>query len=378
MRKEHEKGLEYFYEAPNSDEKANILTFQGTGILTPQAMDYYRTIEANLKEQDRVIDDTLRTVPFFIETWLTVKNGPVGALGNVALAQLLASGQLPGALAAQADQFPSSENAIRSEIRQMFESPMRELSSIIVNYPTILDTPEEGMAAMTFSVRAATYEEAEMVWRQVWNAVEEANKTFGGHAPPGISVAFVGNTATNYLFIAEELPWLTYMSIVSNIILVVLVFLLTRSVKITGVTLAISSLTTLWWFALLPYFGIGLAITLTLPIAFIVAIGTDYALHFMWNIKQTGNPREVFESTGKAVLFSFLTTTGAFTFFIYLQNVAVSRTMIATTIAFFVIFVVTMLTVPAFFKVHEKGWQPPEPEPGPAPVVVTAARRKKA
>ena len=27
-----------------------------------------------------------------------------------------------------------------------------------------------------------------------------------------------------------------------------------------------------------------------------MAIGTDYALHFMWNIKQTGNAREVFES----------------------------------------------------------------------------------
>ncbi|MFA5945252.1 MAG: MMPL family transporter, partial [Candidatus Thermoplasmatota archaeon] len=37
IRQEHEKGLAYFYEAPNSDEKANILTFQGPGILTPQA-----------------------------------------------------------------------------------------------------------------------------------------------------------------------------------------------------------------------------------------------------------------------------------------------------------------------------------------------------
>ncbi|MFA5944782.1 MAG: MMPL family transporter, partial [Candidatus Thermoplasmatota archaeon] len=317
-------------------------------------------------------------LPFFIETWLTVKNGGAGAAESVVLQQLIGSGQLPATLSNQADPFPDTEEGIRNEIDQMFNSPMRELASIIVNHPVALNEPDKGMAAMTFSVRAATYEEAEEVWHQIWHAVGEANKTFGGHPPEGITVAFVGNTATNYLFIAEELPWLTYMSIVSNIILVVLVFFLTRSVKITGVTLAISSLTTLWWFAVLPFFGIGQAITLTLPIAFIVAIGTDYALHFMWNIKQTGNAREVFESTGKAVLFSFITTTGAFVFFIFLQNVAVSRTMVATTIAFFVIFIVTMLAVPAFFKVHEKGWQPPEPEPGPPAAVLAAPKRRKA
>ncbi|MEA3165602.1 MAG: uncharacterized protein QOJ26_468 [Thermoplasmata archaeon] len=378
IRKEHEAGLADFYEAPNSDEKANILTFEGPGILTPEAMEYYRTIESNLKTKERVIPDTLRTLPFFIETWLTVKNGGDGALTNVVLQQLLASGQLPSALQNQADPFPKTEEGIRSEIDQMFNSPMRELSSIIVNHPVALNDPEHGMAAMTFSVRAATYDEAEAVWHQVWDAVGEANKTFGGHPPPGIKVAFVGNTATNYLFIAEELPWLTYMNIVDNIMLVVLVFVMTRSIKTTFVTLLLSTLTSLWWLGVLPLFGIGLAITLVLPMAFIIAIGTDYGIHFMWNIKMTNNAREVFESTGKAVLFSAITTTGAFTFFILLQNVAVARTMLATTIAFVIIFVVTLLTIPAFFKVHGKGWQPPEPEQGPPPVVLAAPIRRKA
>jgi uncharacterized protein len=389
IRQEHEKGLAYFYEAPNSDEKANILTFQGPGILTPQAMEYYRTIEANLKTKERVIPDTLRTLPFFIETWLTVKNGAPGALVGVGSQELLARGILPAPAADQVDQFPDTEEAIRSEVDQMFNSPMRELGAIIVNHPVAITDKEHGMAAMTFSVRAATYDEAEDVWHQVWDAVGEANKTFGGHPPEGITVAFVGNTATNYLFIAEELPWLTYMNIVDNIMLVVLVFAMTRSIKTTFVTLVISSLTSLWWLAVLPSFGIGLAITLVLPMAFIIAIGTDYGIHFMWNIKQTGNAREVFESTGKAVLFSAITTTGAFTFFIFLQNVAVSRTMVATTIAFVIIFIVTLLTVPSFFRVHEKGWVPPAGSDKSgggydagggqaASPVVAAPRRKKA
>ncbi|HUR26070.1 MAG TPA: MMPL family transporter, partial [Candidatus Thermoplasmatota archaeon] len=355
IRQEHEKGLEYFYEAPNSDEKANILAFQGAGILTPQAMDYYRAIEANLKTKDRVIPDTLRTLPFFIETWDTVKGGPTGAVREVVVQRAIASGQTPPVFNDQADSFPDTEAEIRQEVDEMFNSPMRELSAIIVNHPVAIQTPELGMAAMTFSVRAATYDEAEQVWGQVWDAVAEANKTFGGSAPDGISVAFVGNTATNYLFIAEELPWLTYMNVVDNIMLVVLVFVMTRSVKTTFVTLVLSTLTSLWWLALLPFFGIGLAITLVLPMAFIIAIGTDYGIHFMWNIKQTGDAREVFESTGKAVLFSAITTTGAFTFFIAVQNVAVSRTMFATMLAFVVIFVVTLLTIPAFFKVEGAG-----------------------
>jgi predicted RND superfamily exporter protein len=377
IRQEHEQGLKYFYGAPDPDEKANILTFTGPGILTPQAMDYYRTIEANLKTQDRVIPDTLRTLPFFIETWLTVKNGGTGAAQSVLVQQMIASGQLPPQAASQADPFPKTEEGIRHEVDLMFNSPMRELASIIVNHPTVLKEPDQGMAAMTFSVRAATYDEAAQVWDQVWKAVGEANKTFGGHPPPGISVAFVGNTATNYLFIADELPWLTYMNIVDNVMLVVLVFGMTRSIKTTFVTLVLSALTSLWWLAVLPFFGIGLAITLVLPMAFIIAIGTDYGIHFMWNIRQTGNAREVFESTGKAVLFSAITVTGAFTFFILVQDVAVSRTMIATTLSFAVIFVVTLLTVPIFFRVRDKGWHPPEPEKGPPAATLVAPRRRK-
>lgn len=352
LRQEHEQGLRYFYSSAEPDEKANILSFEGPGVLTPEAMRYYRTIEANLKQEPRVVQDTLRTVPFFIETWLTVKGGAPGAATQVGLDQLLTQGLLPAPVQPAADTFPKTEAAIKAEVEAMFHSPMEELSSIIINYP------RNDMAAMTFSVRAASYDDAEAVWHQVWHAVEEANKTFGGHPPPGIRVAFIGNTATNYLFIAEELPWLAYMNIVDNIVLAVLVFAMTRSVKITFVTLVISTLTSLWWLAILPFLGIGLAITLTLPMAFIVAIGTDYAIHFMWNIRQTKDPRKVFESTGKAILFSTITTTVAFSVFVFLQNVAVRRTMIATTFSFLVIFVVTLLVVPVFFRVQAKGRPP--------------------
>ena len=358
IREEHEQGLRYFYETDDPDEKANILAFEGPGILTPEAIAYYRAIEANLKQKERVVDDTLRTVPFFLETWLTVKGGAGCAVGNVILGG--SGGILDPLLKNLEDvpvcrgqyRFPQTEEAIRAEVDAMFGSPMRELSSIIVNHP-VLD-----MAAMTFSVRAATFEEAEAVWQQVWEAVDEANKGSGGHPPEGVRVAFVGNTATNFLFQDQQLPWLTYMGVVSTVILFVLVALFTRSIRATFVATSLAALTSIWWLGLLPFLDIGLAITLMLPIVFIFNIGTDYAVHIIWNLRKVGNARTVFETTGKAILFSAITTAGAFLVFIFIRNVAVSRTMVATTLSILVIFVATMLVIPVFYPVRHRGWRP--------------------
>ncbi|MGB1698302.1 MAG: MMPL family transporter, partial [Thermoplasmatota archaeon] len=182
---------------------------------------------------------------------------------------------------------------------------------------------------------------------------------------------FVGNTATNYLFVAEQLPWLTYMSVASTIILFVLVLVFTRDIKATLVATALAGITSLWWFGLLPFINIGLAITLMLPIVFIFNIGTDYVVHMIWNIKKVGNSREVFETTGKAILFSAITTAGAFAVFALIQNVAVSRTMIATTLAIGVIFLATMLVVPIFYKVLAKD------EPEEKDNILVAPKRRK-
>ncbi len=360
VRQEHEQGLKWFYDMEEPDVKANILTFEGPGILSPDAIAYYRTIEANLKQQDLVIADTLRTIPFFLETWLTIKGGgpcAVAALGAESAPDTLDTilGPLGAGGAPCADQtvFPTTEEEIRAETNAMYASPMRELASIILNHPTMT------MGAMTFSVQAATYDEAEMVWHEVWSAVAAANQTFGGEAPKGVHVAFVGNTATNYLFVAEELPWLTYMSVAATIILFLLVLIFTRDLKATIVATALAGITSIWWLGILPFLNIGLAITLMLPLVFIFNIGTDYAVHIIWNLKKVGDAREVLETTGKAILFSAITTAGAFAIFTFIRNVAVSRTMIATTLAIFVIFAATMLVIPAFYRVYPKGERDP-------------------
>ncbi len=356
VRREHEQGLKYFYEMDDPDVKANILTFEGPGILEPDAIEYMRVIEANLKTKDRVIQDTLRTLPWFVETWLTVKGGPECAGLNLAGQRL--PGELDPLLGGYAgspgpcsDQmaFPATAEALREEVRQVFDSPMQELASIAINYPAM------DMAAMTFSVQAFTYDEAEEVWFQVWEAIEEANREFGGSPPEGVYVAFVGNTATNYLFVDEQLPWLNYMSITATIILFILVLVFTNDLKAAVVATGLAGITSIWWLGILPSMGIGLAITLMLPLVFIFNIGTDYAVHIIWSMKQTPSARQVFETTGKAILFSAITTAGAFAVFTMIQNVAVSRTMVATTVAIGIIFTATMMVIPVFYKVLAKG-----------------------
>ena len=365
-------GLEYFYEIPNPDVKANILTFEGPGILTDDSIAYMRAIEANLKAKPRVIPDTLRTMPFFIETWLTVKGGGGGAATQILIEQLMERGA-----PSQVDNFPEGAE-IEATIDEMFDSPFAQLASIIVNHP------KKDMAAMTFSVRAGTYDEAAEVWIQVWDAVAKANDTMGGKAPEGIKVAFVGNTATNYLFIAEELPWLGWMGLVGNIVLLALVAIFLRTWRAFLCIALLSTVTTLWWLGVLPLLGVGLAITLTLPLIFISAIGTDYAVHLLQNIHEVGNVRRVFETTGKAVLFSTVTTLGAFVIFVWIQNVAVSRTMVATSLAILLIFVSTLMVVPAFYPVWRKGWSqsstavPIPPVPRNAPQHIPARIRESA
>jgi predicted RND superfamily exporter protein len=360
IRMEHELGLQRFYER-DGDVKTNILVFEGDNVLTPENIAYMRAIESNLRQQDRVIGDTLRTLMFFIETWQTVKSGAGCAAGGIGASDenagtvtdpaspVIEQAADQGAPCADEVTFPQTAEEIEDLVNEMFDSPMRQIASIIVNYPS------NDMVAMTFGVEAETYDDAAEVWDQVWAAIDSANTQFGGQPPEGVQVAYVGNTATNYLFVAEQLPWLAYMGYASTIILFILVLLFTGDIKATIIATAAAGLTTIWWLGILPLIDIGLAITLMLPVVFIFNIGTDYVVHLVWNMKKVGDYREVWETTGKAIFFSAITTAGSFAVFIQLQNVAVSRTMVATTISIGVIFAVTILVLPVFYKVLKPG-----------------------
>lgn len=350
IRLQHEDGLRWFYELPEPDVKANVIVFEGD-LTNPEAHRYMRALEAELKRSEngvfvhnRIIADTLRTIPFLMETWLTVKGGGPGAV------QYLAQGQ------AGAPPYPTTREVIKSEFDQLYASPVKELGSIFTNGPT----GGYNLGVMTFSVKAATYAEAEEVWQQIWGLERGGIRHRGAlenvsHLKPAdLKVAFVGNTATNYLFVAKEVPYVLYMGVGATFVLMAIVIPFFRSFRAVATVGIVSFATTAWWLGLLPPLGVGMAITLVIPVVFIIALGSDYTVHLIWSFKMVGNIREVYRTTGKAILFSWVTTIGPFLIFVGIQDLSVRKTMVATALAITIIFVASLLIVPIFY--------PPEPK----------------
>lgn len=352
LRQEHEEAIQGFYNSENDDVKANIIIFEGN-INDPDAHRYMDAIEASLKRrgvgteladgtEGRIIPDTLRTLPFLVRTYLTVRDGVPGA-GGFILSNALA------ARFAEANPYPDSEAEIEALLKEVETTPLRGLGHLF------FDGPENSMAMMTFSVKAASYEDAAEVWRQVQASIND-NEAL---RPDSMQVSFFGNTAINYLFVAKELPWVAYMSVVSNVLVLAFVYIPTRQIRPTIVVGVLNFLTSIWWLAVLPDLGVGLAITLTLPLVFIYAIGSDYGLHLVLNAQETKDTEETFRTTGKAILFSAITTFGAFLIFTQMSNLAVRRTMIGTAAAIPVILIVTVLVVPLLYPVKKKRAEEP-------------------
>lgn len=360
VRQEHELGLKWFYDVAEPDVKANVITFHGD-LTDPKVHQYMRTIERELRKQPRVIADTLRTVPFLMETWLTVKDGGPGAV------TYLAQG------AAGAPPYPQTREEIRVEFDALYGTPVAELGSIFTNGPEGPYT----FGTMIFSVRAATYADAEQAWTQVWKAINAASRL----KPQGLEVAFVGNTATNYLFVAKEVPWVLYMGAIATFGLMAIVVPFFRSWRAVICVGLVSFATTAWWLGLLPNLDIGMAITLVIPTIFIISLGTDYTVHLIWSFIKVGNVREVFRTTGKAIFFSWVTTIGPFLIFTGIQDLSVRKTMIATALAITIIFLATLLIVPIFYPVREGVAEPtpaghPLPVPHPLPLPPGEAARE--
>jgi predicted RND superfamily exporter protein len=105
-----------------------------------------------------------------------------------------------------------------------------------------------------------------------------------------------------------------------------------------------------WWAGLLPLFDIKASLTLMLPTVFLISVGSDYAIQYVWNYRQIGDMGEVYRSTGKANLFVVVATVLAFLGFVPMKLVLSSQGALAAALAILVIFGVTTLAVPLFYR----------------------------
>lgn len=362
LRQMHSDAIEGFYDRDDDAVKANVLIIEGD-ITDPAVHDYIKALKATLlqfnqtgwvdeagqRHSSRVISDTLRDLSFLLETYLTVRDGVPGAgryLGSDALYDLFEQNNVgPGTQSTQT--YPQTRTELVALLDEVYASPLYPFANLFLN------APEYDMTVIVFSVQAASYEDAEEVWHEIQAAIA-AND---GLKPEGTVTSFFGNTAINYLFVAKQVPWLYYMSAATVIIVSVIVFLFTRDLRVTGAVTLLNFLTGALWVGILPAFGIGLAINLTLPLIFIFCMGSDYGLHLSMRCKKVNDTYLTFEGVGKGVLYSFVTTWGAFLVFTQISDLAGRRGMVATSIAIAVVFVATLLVVPIFFPVRKKDAQ---------------------
>lgn len=356
LRREHEAAIRDFYDLQpgQNDRKTNIIVFEGD-MTDPAVHRYMDALQGAMRTQPGLDLNTSRNLPFLVRTWLTVKDGVPGAvafLGREEVVPLLE--RLPALppfpepfppAQPTHDPYPTTREEMRATLDEAFQSPLANFAQLFV------DHPDYSISIMTFATETGSFEIAKRSWESVWGAVASVED----QRPPGLKVAFVGNTATNYLFIEKQLPWLNYLSAGSMVMVLALVGYFTRDLRASLTVFTMMLLTSVWLIGLLPYLGLGLAITLVLPLIFISALGSDYAVHMVWNIKKVGDPRHVYGVVGKSIMFSAVTSIGAFAAFTQMQNIPMARTMLASAFAVVLSFLLTALVLAVAYPFPRRG-----------------------
>jgi predicted RND superfamily exporter protein len=145
--------------------------------------------------------------------------------------------------------------------------------------------------------------------------------------------------------------WLTISSIVSLVVVALLVLLFSRSLRAVAATITPMIITFIWWLGALPTAAvdIDLAFIFMIPIAFITSLGSDYAVHLTWNLEKQGNPKYVFKTVGKAVMYSGFTTLVSFYIFTRGAIRGSYEMFEAAVIAIAIMTVVSLTTIPLFY-----------------------------
>lgn len=91
-----------------------------------------------------------------------------------------------------------------------------------------------------------------------------------------------------------------------------------------------------------------------------MSIGSDDAVHLVWNLEHLDDRPRVYRFVGKAVLLTAGTTFIAFQIFTLQTDLLVQKTMLATASAVVVMWVATVLIVPIFYPIVR-------PTPAPRP-----------
>lgn len=351
-----------------TDTQSNFLVVEGD-LTDPTAHRFLDALETGLEEHEDIQGFSVTSLTRIVRAWKAVEQGTPDALVNQFV--LGQSGQ-----AELADlEYPQTQEEIRATLDDIFASPF-------ANFMTVLLAPDGyGLGTVTYDTRQTLeYAEVERIWDATFEVIHETQREVYGTdqrdaAYDGPRAHPFGNNAFSHLFIEEQLPWVNYVAALAFGLVVLMIALLTRNVRATACTAAIMAVTGLWWLGLLPLMGVGLSVGLMLPLVFIMAIGSDDAIHLIWNMEQSGDRQRVYRFVGKAVTLTTLTTLAAFLIFSFQTDLLVRRTLLATASAVAVMWLSTVAVVPLFYPPPEPTAAVPRPgRPHPAGVRHGAAR----
>ncbi|MGB0653187.1 MAG: efflux RND transporter permease subunit [Thermoplasmatota archaeon] len=339
-----------------SDTVSNFLIVEGD-LTQPEAHVFLDELEVQLEEHPELQSFSVTSLTRIVRAWLAIDGGTPDALVSQFILANSGNEEL------QDIEYPQTQEEIRATFDAVFASPF-------ANFMTILLAEESydiGVVTYDTNQRELTFEEAERIWDATNEAVAAA-RAATGVGPEQVAVHQFGNNAFSYLFIEEEQPWVNTIGYVSFGLVVIMIALLTRNVRATGAIAALMLVTSLWWLGTLPLMGIGLSVGLMLPIVFIMAIGSDDAIHLIWNMEQSSDRAKVYRFVGQAVFLTSITTFIAFGIFSRQTDILVTRTLMATAVAVLLMWLATMLVIPLFYPpqdVTDDAVAPAAPTPSP-------------
>jgi predicted RND superfamily exporter protein len=339
----------------SSGTVSNYLIVEGD-LTRPEAHRFLDRLTANLESDPELEGFNTASLTRVVRAWLAINQGtPDAVISQIVL------GRAPQGPAQQL-QYPQTQAEVEATLDDIFASPFANFMTILLN-PRHADGTGYDMGMVPFDTRQGlSYEEAVRVWDATERVIAETQAEVPGS---GVRVHQFGNNAVSKLFIDEELPWVNKVGIASFLLVTALIAVLTRSWRATLAIATVMAVASLWWLALLPPLGIGLSVGLMLPLVFISAIGSDNALHLIWNLEHLPDARRVYRYVGKAVTIAIVTDAIAFAVFAFQTDLLVRKTMLATVASVTALWLATMLLVPLFYPpTHPVQGAPPRaPKP---------------
>lgn len=336
-----------------SDTVSNYLIVEGD-FTRPQAHRFLDNLTANLEAHPEIQGFNTASATRIVRAWIAIDQGTPDAIVNQLV---LGNPSMPpqvGDLAAAAGQppprdlqYPRTQEEIRAVFDDIFASPFANFMTILLANKTAEHPEGYHIGMVPYDTRQGlAYADSQ----RVWFATEEAIAQTHAQVPDsGLRVHQFGNNAVSHLFISQELPWVNRVGIASFVLVTGLIAVTTRSWRATIAVGAVMAASSLWWLGVLPPLGIGLSVGLMLPLVFISAIGSDNALHLIWNLENLADQRRVYRFVGKAVTVAIATDAIAFIVFAFQTDLLVRKTMMATVASVTTLWLATLLIVPLFY-----------------------------